>query len=192
MNVPITLAKPDFLDWVERQEGRRYDLVRGHVVQQQAGGSIDHSSIAARMLGLLYVQVTGASWRILTGDLAIDVSPENYRFPEISVIRTPVDGTARSTGEPVVLVEVTSPSSISTDFGDKANEYLALASLEAYVIASQDRAQVWVWTRAPAATATEERPFPAVPVEITQHDDVLAIGAIGFRCTLGDIYDGIL
>ena len=185
--VDLKLDKATFLDWVQHQDGR-YELVRGRVVMH-AGGTRWHAYVASRIMGLLMQRVDGSRWSVVAGDLAIDVGP-SLRYPEILVECSSTEGRALSTEEPVVLVEVISPSSRTTDFGEKANEYLALASLEAYVIAAQDATQVWVWTRDAAADGS--RPFPDKPVLLETRDAVLAIPAIGFACSVGEIYDGIL
>jgi Uma2 family endonuclease len=188
--VDLTLDKATFLDWVERQDGRRYELVRGKVVQQQAGGTSRHSRIANRIGGLLDQRLDRASWAVTNSDFAVDVDNASIRFPEVCVIRLPADSRATSTDAPVVLVEVLSPSSVATDFGAKANEYLSLASLEAYVIASQDTSHVWLWLRVTRADGT--RVFPSDPLVLDSRDDTLAIPAVGFACTVAEIYDGIL
>lgn len=185
--VEITLDKATFLDWVQHQEGR-YELVRGRVVMQQ-GGTRGHAYVAARITGLLMQRVDGSRWSVVAGDLAIDVGP-SLRYPEILVECSSTDRRALSTEEPLVLVEVLSPSSIATDFGERANEYLALASLEAYVIAAQDAAHVWVWTRETAADGS--RLFPTKPRLLDTRKATLAIPAVGFACTVAEIYDGIL
>jgi Uma2 family endonuclease len=194
MLAPDLIEKAAFLDWVERQGGRGFELVRGRIVQDQSGGTVDHSWIAARVLVLLTVRTDQSIWAVLTGDLAIDVDPEgaSIRFPEVSVIRVPVDGKVRSTSEPVVLVEVASASTKRTDFGDKRNEYLALPSLEAYVIASQEEPKLWCWTRPTMPDTGGLRPFPSEPAVLERRDDTVALAAVGFTCTLDDIYRGIL
>jgi Uma2 family endonuclease len=45
---------------------------------------------------------------------------------------------AQATTNPVVVLEVLSPSSAGDDDGDKRRDFQSLASLEAYVLAAQD------------------------------------------------------
>lgn len=194
MLAPDLIDKAAFLDWVERQDGRGYELVKGRIVQDQSGGTVDHSWLAARILSLLVVRTNPAVWAVPTGDLAIDVDPvgDSIRFPEVSVIRVPADGKVRSTSEPVVLVEVLSPTTRRTVFEEKRNEYLALPSLEAYVIASQDEAKLWCWVRPTLPDASGARPFPEDAIVLDRREAVLTLPAVGFACTLDDIYRGIL
>ena len=56
------------------------------------------------------------------------------------------DGQAST--NPVVVVEVLSPSSEGSDDGDKRRDFQSLASLQAYVLASQDARCVTIYRRA--------------------------------------------
>ena len=180
----IRIDKANFLDWVERQGGKRYELVKGRVVEVP-GGSFLHGRLANRLGRLLDERLDGTVWATVSGDFAIDTEPHSYRFPEVSVMRVPADGKIRSTADPVVLMEVASPSTERTDFTDKKDEYLAMPSLVTYVIVSQDERRLWVWAKVAGAS-------PEEPVELAADRDVLAIPAIGFQCTVGENYDRIL
>ncbi|HMK78019.1 MAG TPA: Uma2 family endonuclease [Xanthobacteraceae bacterium] len=57
------------------------------------------------------------------------------------------DGTGYTSTDPVLLIEVLSPSSEALDLGDKAAEYLRLPSLRTYVVVAQNEAKAWVWQR---------------------------------------------
>lgn len=83
-------------------------------------------------------------------------------------------------------MEVLSPSSAGRDLAIKATEYTSLPSLEAYVVASQDKAIVWVWQRDP-----DTRAFPAQPVEIEGLDGIISVPALGVTLPLAEIYRGI-
>ncbi len=187
MNAPLDLRmdQATFLDWIQSQP-RRCELVGGRVVTQQ-GGTWDHSRISARFVKQLSLLLDDEEWSILTGDLAVDVG-SNTRFPDVLVARAPHDGKALSTDEPVILVEVLSPSSEDDDFRVKAAEYMSLASLEAYIVASQDAAQCWVWQREDRS----ERPFQAEPTEIAGLGASIALSAVGISLPLTEIYRGIV
>lgn len=180
--IDLSLDKATFLDWIQRQD-RRYELVRGRVVVQQ-GGTLSHSRIAARVIHLLQARIDSARWAVLTGDLAIDVG-ESLRFPDAMVIAEPEDGSVLSTDRPVVLVEVLSPSSVQSDFRDKADEYLSLDSLEAYLILAQDSANAWLWQRGEAEGGGRDFPDQARP--IGGLDGRIGLGSIGVTLALADI-----
>lgn len=186
--IDLRLDKTTFLDWIQRQDRRRYELVRGRVVMQQ-GGSLSHSRIAAKVIHLLQAQIDSARWVVLTGDLAIDVG-ESLRFPDAIVIAVPEDGSVLSTDSPVILVEVLSPSSVQSDFRDKADEYLSLDSLEAYLILAQDSANAWIWQRGEAEGGGRDLPRQARQIEGL--DGRIELPAIGTALALSDVYAGVL
>ena len=93
-------------------------------------------------------------------------------------------GKDRRTEEAVLLVEILSPSSANDDFGDKQREYLALSSLQAYLIVAQDKVCAWLWLRG-------EDGFPEKPEVIEDLDATLAIAALDITLTLRAIYRGV-
>lgn len=188
MNAPLDLAmdKATFLAWVQTQE-RRYDWVRGRAVMQQ-GGTRQHSTIATRFTVALVNRLDAEIWQVHGTELAVDLGDE-YRFPDVMVERAGGEGKALSTEEPVVLIEVLSPSSVVTDISIKPPLYMALVSLEAYVVASQDEARVWAWQREAEA---QRRGFPKEPEMVSGLDANLALRALGVDVPLAEIYRGLV
>jgi Uma2 family endonuclease len=81
----------------------------------------------------------------------------------------------------LLLVEVLSPSTAATDFGDKVREYLALPTLGTYLICAQDARRVWVWTRG-------ESGWPEQPEVIEDPAASIRIPALDLSLTLEAIY----
>jgi Uma2 family endonuclease len=177
------MHKEAFLRWVQTQE-RRYELKDGQVVMQ-AGSTKRHSWITGRFVSLLITRLDPSIWAVGPTDIAIEIGPD-IRYPDVVVERIHDDGTALSTDRPVVLVEVLSPSSVVTDMSVKLTEYSSLASLEAYIVASQEEPRCWVWQR-----GGEERSFPQKPEEIAGRDTSIVITALGISLPLAEIYRGI-
>ena len=187
MNAQFELAmdKQTFLSWVQTQL-HRHEWVKGRPVMQQ-GGSWNHGRIAMRFVKLFGNLLDESQWSILGGNLAVDLGDE-IRFPDVMVARNQEDGKVLSTDAPVVLVEVLSPSSVTTDINTKPPLYMALQTLEVYIVASQSEAKVWVWQR---DSARADRPFPAKPREFNGFDAVVALTTLGIGIPLKDIYRGI-
>jgi hypothetical protein len=79
-----------------------------------------------------------------------------------------------------------SPSSEERDVVMKPAEYLTLASLQAYIVASQAEAACLVWLRGPDGN------FPAEPLQIKGPAGVIRIPALAVELPLDDIYRGIV
>jgi hypothetical protein len=82
---------------------------------------------------------------------------------------------------------VLSPSTQELDLNAKPPEHMSLASLEAYIVASQDAPRCWVWLRGP------DRQFPELPAELQGgFDQMIDVAAFGLSVPVADIYRGII
>ena len=90
-----------------------------------------------------------------------------------------------ATLEPAIVVEVLSPSSEVRDLEAKPSEYTGLATLQAYIVASQDQPLCIVWLRQADGT------MPSEPVTIEGRDQVIQIPALAVAIPLSEVYRGI-
>ena len=102
-----------------------------------------------------------------------------YGAPE----HPPHDGQA--TTNPVVVVEVLSPSSEGDDEGDKRLDFQSLASLQTYVVIAQDERRVRVYRRTERG---EWRPEP----EVYRDGDAFELPTLSSAITVAEIYEDIL
>jgi Uma2 family endonuclease len=185
MNAPLGLKlnKRAFLQWVQKQE-RRCELKDGEVVMHP-GVSRDHTALVTRFVLALGNRLDPDTWAVGATDFAVEIGPD-IRYPDVLVERIHPDRKALSTQDPVVLVEVLSPSSVGTDMTAKLAEYTSLPSLEAYIVASQDEPICWIWQR-----GSEDRSFPSKPDEIAGREAAIEIAALGVALLMAEIYRGI-
>jgi Uma2 family endonuclease len=184
MNIayPHPMDAGAFLAWAQGREGR-YELARGRVMMM-TGGSRAHALIARRFANAVESRLDPARWTVLTSDFAVKVGPDTVRYPDVVV--DVADGALNdlSATLPVLIAEVLSPSSVANDLGDKAAEYLRLASVCAYIVLSQDEPKAWAWIRS-------ESDFPAGP-EVIMADGVMRIPALAVELSLAEIYRGLV
>jgi Uma2 family endonuclease len=175
--------KAAFYRYIEGRRDGRYELDRGYIVQQMTGGTLRHSRVTDRIKDLVKLQIDPSRWLVLQ-DRGVDVGP-SIRHPDVVV--EPVGGSpmSLSTLVPALIFEVLSPSTTSIDLDVKPPEYLALASLQAYVVASQDEVACLVWRR------EANGQFPAEPVELGA-GDVIAVPPLAVAISVADIYRDIL
>jgi len=129
------MSKAAFLIWAQGVEGR-YELADGHVVVM-IGATFAHACITGNLMALLRGQLDLDQWTVLS-DFGVDTGDNTLRSPDIVIDRAganPDDVTATA---PMLLVEVTSPSSKRIDLADKPAEYLRLPSLAAYLAFAED------------------------------------------------------
>src|SRR5271165_177379 len=181
MNVQpnLHMDKPAFLAWVREREGR-YELAESRVVMM-TGGSRGHAIITRRLATALEKRLDHHRWMVLTSDFAVDLGPATLRYPDVvvDVAGGPLNDLTATA--PILIAEVVSPSSVANDLGDKAAEYLRLASLSAYLALAQDEAKDWIWVRG-------ESGFSPGPQVIVEPHGIIAIATLGIELPLSEIY----
>jgi len=146
MNVQSRLptTADEFLAWNEGRQGKR-EFVKGRVVEIMINVTERHYRLAARLLVQIAEQLDPIEYVVGSADFGVKTR-DGVRYPDVMVHR-PSDPASLATTVPLLIAEILSPSSMSDDFGQKAQDYLALVSLEHYVVLSQDEAALWLWTR---------------------------------------------
>lgn len=144
LNAPFFDDADSFLAWAEGQDAR-HEFVDGRITAM-TGGSVRHSGIALNVAVALSRRLAGTPCRPFGSDLAVRTrnEPVRLRFPDVSVVCNARAG--RLAVDPVVIVEVLSPSTEAEDRSVKLLEYLALASLRHVVLITQDVARAEVYT----------------------------------------------
>jgi Uma2 family endonuclease len=186
MNAPtfIKVDKATFYKFVQAQPEGRYEYVRGRIMQQQTGGTLRHGRVGARFKKIIEQQLDEARWLVLEAR-GVDTGP-TVRYPDVVVERVGAPDDSLSTLEPVLIVETLSKSSEDRDLHIKPAEYLALPSLAAYIVASQDEVGCIVWVRDAAGT------FPEDGVDVVGVDRIITVPALGLQIPLREIYRGLL
>jgi Uma2 family endonuclease len=183
MNVPqMRMDKAAFLDWAETRE-ERCELVGGRVVMMMRP-VMGHGQIMMSLIKALLTRIDATQWQLLA-DFAVEIDTSTVRAPDLVLIPIGSDRKSRSTSSPVFIAEVLSPSTATVDMGDKVSEYLALPSLIAYLVLSQDEAKAWLWLRG------EDR-FPPGPQVIAGAEATIAISPLGLNLPMAEIYAGAI
>lgn len=144
----LPMSPDEFLVW-ERGQPERHTYFRGHV-DAMAGGSLRHSLLASRIIMRFGEGLRGHPCDVFTSDLRLGIESNHFVYADVTVVcRPPLlrPGTTDVVLNPRVIVEVLSRSTEAYDRGDKQAAYLALPSLDHYVLVSQREARVEVYTR---------------------------------------------
>lgn len=109
--------------------GARAELEQG-IIFMMAGGSEEHSRIAANILVFLNPKLRGSGCRAYGSDFAARTGEDTVRLPDVTVHcgnpSAPENARRKLLGDPVVVVEVLSPSTASLDQKVKLEEYRSL------------------------------------------------------------------
>jgi Uma2 family endonuclease len=138
---------------LERVSPIKHEFLDGEIYAM-AGGSEDHSALAAEVLRALgnALANTDRPCRVHTSDLRIYVESMGLAtFPDGAVVRGPLvqhEPSPNATAlNPSVLVEVTSDSSEEYDTGGKLEMYRTIPSLFDYIIVSHRERRITVHHR---------------------------------------------
>lgn len=163
----------EFLLWNEGREGKR-EFVNGRVVEMMINVTRNHWRLANRLERQLANQLGDERFDVGTTDHGVK-TPSGIRFPDVMVDTIVADGKSLAATSPLLVAEVLSKSSIADDFGPKALDYQRLASLQHYLILSQDEARVWVWARNAEGAWQEPEIFEAGTIPLVIDGQALSI-----------------
>lgn len=141
----MTLA--EFLDWDDGTD-RRYQLVGG-VAEMMAPAAEAHGKLAASMAAEIRARLKPPCRVISKGGLAIPDRADAFYVADVVVTRAPREPGRRMLAEPVLVVEVLSPSTSRVDRRRKVADYRTLPSVGEIVLLFADERRVEVQRRRP-------------------------------------------
>ena len=130
------MTVPEFLAWAAAQPRGRYELVRGGVVATAPERAL-HNLVKAAVFRALSDAVAraGLPCTVFTDGMTVVIDNEHSREPDAAVqwnVSTDLDSMILE--KPLIVVEVTSPSSERDDTSDKLVEYFSVPSVRHYLI----------------------------------------------------------
>jgi len=147
------LHRYTYSDYValELESPTKHEFLDGEIYAM-AGGSEEHSALAAEMLRILGNAIGDRPCRVHTSDLRIYVEAVGLAtFPDGTVICGPFQQHAPSPEatalNPMVLLEVTSDSSEEYDTLEKLEYYRTIPTLREYIIVSHRERRITVHGR---------------------------------------------
>lgn len=121
-------------------------------IYNMAGGTPDHNLVPANLVTTLGNILRDTPCRVFGSDMRILVEDSQlYTYPAVSVVcdKLQLDSKSKTTlTNPLVLVEVLSPSTRAYDRGEKFKFYKKIHSLQEVVLVEAERAHVEVLRRA--------------------------------------------
>ncbi len=175
------LTPEEYLAW-ERKGDTKHEYLRGEIIAM-SGASYQHTLITMNISGELYIQLKGTACTVHTNDMRVRTSPEiSYFYPDVVVVCDRPrfeDNTFDTLLNPIVLVEVLSPSTQTYDRGEKFKHYQQLTSLREYILVAQDEVGVERYRR---------QGMEWQPTEFRSLEDVVSLTSIDCELPLDDIY----
>jgi Uma2 family endonuclease len=138
------MTVPEFLVWAETQENPRFELIDGQpvVMAPERSEHVQAKLWAATALGAA-IQRAGVACQAFVGGLAVGVDRSTAYVPDALVnCGEPVAGDSMTAPNPVIVVEVLSPSTRGIDTTVKLAGYFRVPSLKHYLIVDLGRQHV--------------------------------------------------
>ena len=135
---------PDEYLALERRGEVRLEYVEGAVIKV-AGGGPEHNLIGANTLRSVgdSLETIGADCAVYGSDQKIAIAARLYRYPDVVVACGDIQiDTRDALQNPILIVEVLSPSTEREDRTDKFRDYQRITSLRHYILIDQQRPYV--------------------------------------------------
>jgi len=132
----------------ERISPSKHEYVYGEVYAM-AGTSDNHNRIVNEIVARLVFHLRGSKCEPFSGDIKVRVSPDVYYYPDVLVSCEETVEDSHFRNEPILIVEVISPSTEYIDRREKLLFYQQMPSLQEYVIIEQKKIAVEIHRRQP-------------------------------------------
>ena len=177
-----TLLTPEEYLVLERKATLKSEYLNGEI-RAMPRANFAHNLITVDIATELNIQSHGRDWDVCMSNMRVKTGPKGaYFYPDVVIFCGEPefeDNVFDTLLNPTLVIEVLSPSTEVYDRGEKFRHYQELASLQEYILVSQDRIRVehyrfiktqWVQT------------------EFHGPEDVLPLVSIECEFPLGDIY----
>ncbi len=185
---PVTIA--EFDAYLDRQgeDARLFELIDGAIVMM-TGPTLRHERIVVRIGGRLSLAMEKRGCESFQGGTHVQRDAESNALdkpkPDIVVRCGPGDQATDRRNyitDPLVVIEVLSPSTMDYDRGPKLNFYKSLETIQHIVFVYQEEMRLEHYK--PAADGWD--------IEVlTKPDDVLSLTTIAFKISAAEAYSGV-
>jgi Uma2 family endonuclease len=175
-----TISVAEYLER-ERTSEVKHEYLDG-MVREMSGASREHNIIATNISRELDVHLETQPCEIYGSDMRVRVTPTRYTYPDLTVVcETPFfeDSVLDTLLNPLLMIEILSPSTEAYDRGDKFSFYRRIESLQEFVFVGQDKPKLECYFR----QGREWRFSEAVRL-----DDVVRLETIDLTLSLARVY----
>ncbi|MBN2701878.1 MAG: Uma2 family endonuclease [Methylothermaceae bacterium] len=174
----VTITPEEYLEG-EKYSEVKHEYVNGRIYAMMCV-SRPHSLITGNLHAALHGHLRGTPCRVFMADMKVRKDNVFY-YPDLTVTCHETRRHEYYVEEPVLAVEVLSPSTEGRDRLDKRLLYQSIPTLEEYVLIAQDKVALEIYRRAEAGGDR----ITYGPTE-TVH-----LASVGWECAIQTIYEGV-
>lgn len=172
---------------LEKSSEERLEYFNGNV-WSMAGASAKHEEIVINTATELKNKLRGKDCRVFGSNLRVKVPVyAPYRYPDVTAVcEKPVYEDFYGLEvllNPALIVEVLSPSTESFDLNDKFTYYKSIESFSEYLLISQNRPHVVLYTRRDARVWLHQ--------EFNSLDETIHLSSLDCEISVAEIYSNI-
>ena len=185
-----TYLTPEEYITVERKaipdaETVRSEYIKGKIIPRSSS-NLTHNLITGNIAGELHTRLKGTTAFVFANEMRVSIpTAKSYFYPDVGVVCEEPrfeDDVFDTLLNPIVIVEVLSPSTEAYDRGEKFAHYRQLTSLQEYVLVAQDQIRVEHYRR-------QEKQW--IFTDFEKHDEMLPLPSIECELPLQEIYERV-
>ena len=181
MGLPKLKTKTNVEDYLEDEKISpvKREFVEGEIYAM-AGASDNHNRIVRNFVNFLSRHLDDSPCETFFGDIKVRVTKNVYYYPDILVSCEENPEDAHFRNSPILIIEVTSPSTESIDRREKLLFYQQMPSVQEYVIVSQAKINVEIHRRQPDGRW--------ITYYFDASDEEVEFQSVGLTVALAEIY----
>jgi Uma2 family endonuclease len=182
---PLRMTEAEYLEY-ERACESKNEFYKGEVFAM-AGATYEHNMIFMATSASLFAQLRGKPCRVNPSDQRIRIPTGLYTYADISVVCGEpqfAENAFDTLINPLVIIEILSKSSEGYDRGKKFQHYREIATLQNYMLISQDQPRIESYTK--------EKNGKWVLTDAVGLAAILEIPSISCTLALADVYENVL
>ena len=181
MGLPKLKTKISVEDYLEGEKISpvRHEYVEGEVYAM-AGTSDNHSRIAGNTFVALSIHLRDSSCEPFAGETKVQVTRNVYYYPDVLVSCEENPESPYFRNAPILIIEVTSPSTAHIDRREKLLFYQQMPSVQEYAVIDQHRMNVELHRRQPSGTW--------ITYYFDVSDDEIEFQSVGLTLPITEIY----
>jgi len=170
----------EFLSW-DSGDDQRYELVAGAIVAMSPPSAF-HGAIAAKSGAAIAARLEAPCQVISEAGIRLSWRNDAYYQADLAITCTPLTRGDWAAPNPIVIIEVFSPSTMAHDKAVKLIDYRHIQSVQAIVFIASEEKRVEVWRRGTDLWTV---------VELESGGMVPLSEAIGFDIPVEALYEGL-
>ena len=181
--------KPDYYSDQEYLQFENQSLSKSEYIdgwiRAMTGASLRHNVVAGNCFLSLGNQLKGSPCRPYNSDTKLRIDQgksKRYYYPDVQVVCRSNEPTSVFQDQPVLIIEVLSPSTRNYDLNEKLEAYLQIPSLECYIVLEQHQ---------PIATVFRKTNDGFSRQLIQGIESIIDLPFFNGSLSLADVYEGV-